>query len=385
MAKKTIEQLLKPVIAASIQSLLTAHAENTTTEEYTLKLANDIRHQDKEDNKFTIPAVIQTGDDRPTGTKDVMAWNKSIMIVCRIDVNYVQNFGAVIKTFADETFDRVYEVTDSRDSEPAESDITYQYRFVWSSAKPQGEPRSVSVKAATANSEYTKESIQVVDFVIVGSILYSSNLPMEDQAFYLNIQTGTAPDETTNTWNNSTIEIYEGTDPSLQVDKSVNSIADVAALLVTFPATGYAPYTCMRIFLVDTSTYVYKLAVASGTKPVLSYVPLLGRIKSNKNIQPVFNVSKLAEETEKEYDLDSVGKVKTLTIQRILDDLLHNYLVLMYYTVDTATKFDCQVRMTVSSLSIDKKYNAKITGINYDDDVSEIISFSIIILDEIVS
>lgn len=385
MAKKTIEQLLKPVIGASIQALLTAHAENTSSEAYTLKLANDIRHQDKTDTKFTIPAVIQTGDDRPTGTRDVMAWNKSVMIICRVPVNYVQDFGAVIKTFIDETFDRVYEVTDSRDSEPSESDITYQYRFVWSAAKPQGEPRSVVVKADLETREYATESIQVVEFIIIGSILYSSNLPMEDQAFYLNIETGTEPDQDTNTWTTSDVTTYEATNELLRVDKTVNGLADISALLVSFPATGYAPYTCMRIFVVDLSSYVYKLAVASGTKPVYTYVPLLGRIKSSKNIQPTFNVSKLAEETEKEYDLDSVGRVKTLTVQRILDNALHNYLVLMYYTSDTATKFDCQVRMTVTSLSIDKKYNAKITGLSYDDDTSEIISFSIIILDEIVT
>ena len=119
----------------------------SNTEEYSLKVANDIRHQDKEDNMFTISAVITTGDDRPNGTKDVMAWNKSLMMIFRVPVNYIQEFAGIIKDYCDATWDRVSTVTDTRDTEPAEADIAYQYRFTWLSAKPQGEPYSTIVKA----------------------------------------------------------------------------------------------------------------------------------------------------------------------------------------------------------------------------------------------
>ena len=43
--KATIEQLLKPVIKEDIQSLLSAYAANSNTEEYSLKVANPVSGQ----------------------------------------------------------------------------------------------------------------------------------------------------------------------------------------------------------------------------------------------------------------------------------------------------------------------------------------------------
>ena len=382
--KATLEQLLKPIIKADIQSLLTAYASNSTTEAYALKLANDLRHQDKEDNRFSISSVIQTGDDRPTGTKDVMAWNKSLMMIFRVDVNYIQKFAGILRDYCTLTQDRVASATDTRDTEPAENDITYQYRISWQSSKPQGEPYSVVVKAQ-AGLEYKEESIMVRDFVVIGSIFYSTNIPMEDSTFSIGMQTGTAPDQTTNTWETSDATTYAATDEILRVEKSISGIADLSALLVTFPATGYVPYTIMRIFVVDESMYFYKLAIASGTVPVISYVPLLGRIRGQSAIQPALTPTKLVGQDIPKYDLDAVGRTKAFSVQRILNNLLHNYLLNLFYSADTATKFDCQVKVTVTSLSITKYYNAKISGINYDDDPTETISFSVLLLDEIVS
>lgn len=380
--KATIEQLLKPVIKEDIQSLLSAYAANSNTEEYSLKVANDIRHQDKEDNMFTISSVITTGDDRPNGTKDVMAWNKSLMMIFRVPVNYIQEFAGIIKDYCDATWDRVSTVTDTRDTEPAEADIAYQYRFTWLSAKPQGEPYSTIVKALPGN-DYTEESLMVREFVVIGSMFYSSNVPMDDQAFSVALQTGTTPDPDTNTWATSDVSTYESTDELLRVKKTVNGLLDIHALLVSFPATGYVPYTCMRIFVVDLSSYVYKIAIAASTKPTYEYIPLLGRFDDQAVIQPAFTPTKLVDQDTPEYDLDAVNRSKSFSVYRILNDVLHNHLLSLFYTSDTASKFDCIIKMTVASLSITKYYNAKITNISYKGTPNETISFSVIILDEI--
>lgn len=381
--KATIEQLLKPIIKADIQSLLTAYATNSATELYTLKLTNDIRHQDKNDSLFTISSIITTGDDRPSGTKDVMAWNKSLMLIFRVDVNYIQQFAGIIKDYCDATWDRVSSVTDTRDTQPSDSDITYQYRFTWQSAKPQGEPYSIVVKANS--SEYNEQSIMVREFVVIGSIFYSSNLPMEDSTFSIYLENGTEPDPSTNTWENSTEEVWNATDESNRLSISVNDVAAYLAWAFAHPATGYDTYTALRVFFVDTSLYYYKLAVASGTMPTYAYIPLLGRIKGQSNLAPAFTPTKLVEQTIPKYDLDAVGRTKAFSVQRILNNVLHDHLLNLYYSSDSATMFDCVVKMTVASLSISKYYNAKINGINYDDDPTETISFSVIILDEIVS
>lgn len=380
--KATIEQLLKPVIKEDIQSLLSAYAANSNTEEYSLKVANDIRHQDKEDNMFTISAVITTGDDRPNGTKDVMAWNKSLMMIFRVPVNYIQEFAGIIKDYCDATWDRVSTVTDTRDTEPAEADIAYQYRFTWLSAKPQGEPYSTIVKALPGN-DYTEESLMVREFVVIGSMFYSSNVPMDDQSFSLALQTGTEPDQATNTWENSTITIYNLTDVTKRVEKTINALADLSALLVSFPATGYVQNTVMRIFVLDESMNVYKEAKAASTKPTYEYIPLLGRFDDQAVIQPAFTPTKLVDQDTPEYDLDAVNRSKSFSVYRILNDVLHNHLLSLFYTSDTASKFDCIIKMTVASLSITKYYNAKITNISYKGTPNETISFSVIILDEI--
>ncbi len=382
--KATIEQLLKPIIKADIQSLLTAYATNSTTEEYTLKVANDIRHQDKLDDMFSISAVITTGDDRPNGTKDIMAWNKSLMMIFRVPVNYIQEFAGLIKDYCDATWDRVSTATDTRDTEPTEADIAYQYRFTWQSAKPQGEPYSIVVKALP-NSDYKEESIMVREFVVIGSMFYSSNVPMDDQSFSVYLQTGTAPDPSTNTWENSDEEAYNTADDELKVSISVDDAAGYIAWAVAHPATGYDTYTVLRVFFVDTSNYLYKIAIASGTNPTYGYVPLLGRIKGQAAIQPAFNPTKLVDQDTPEYDLDAVARTKGFSVYRILGDILHNHLLNLFYTSDTATKFDCVIKMTVTSLSITKYFNAKISNVSYDDSPNEVISFSIIILDEIVS
>lgn len=382
--KATLEQLLKPTIKTDIQSLLTAYSANSATEHYTLKLSNDLRHQDKTDDRFTISAIIQTGDDRPTGTKDVMAWNKALMMIFRVDVNYVQQFAGMIRDYCTITQDRVATATDTRDTEPSESDITYQYRISWQSAKPQGEPYSIIVKAQN-NQTYNEESIMVREFVVIGSIFYSTNIPMEDSSFSIKLLTGAAPNQATNTWQTTTEAIWNETSEVLKVSKYVESLSSLITLLSVYPATVYAPYTCLKITVAEASTYVvYELAVASGTLPVYSYVPLLGRIKGQANIQPAFTPTKIVGEDVPKYDLDAVTRTKVFSVQRILNDVVHDYLLNLYYSSDTATKFDCRIKLTVTSLSIAKEYNAKISNIGYDDDPTETISFSVIILDEVV-
>ena len=381
--KATIEQLLKPVIKEDIQSLLSAYAANSNTEEYSLKVANDIRHQDKEDNMFTISAVITTGDDRPNGTKDVMAWNKSLMMIFRVPVNYIQEFAGIIKDYCDATWDRVSTVTDTRDTEPAEADIAYQYRFTWLSAKPQGEPYSTIVKALPGN-DYTEESLMVREFVVIGSMFYSSNVPMDDQAFSVALQIGTEPDLDTRVWLNAIEDDWNEAVGELKLSNIYQTnLSMLTTWLSGHPATNYPVGTVLKATLTESSTIVYKIVGTTGTQPHFEYIPLLGRFDDQAIIQPAFTPTKLVDQDTPEYDLDAVNRSKSFSVYRILNDVLHNHLLSLFYTSDTASKFDCIIKMTVASLSITKYYNAKITNISYKGTPNEIISFSVIILDEI--
>ena len=383
--KATIEQLLKPIIKADIQSLLTAYATNSTTEEYTLKVANDIRHQDKMDDMFSISAVITTGDDRPNGTKDIMAWNKSLMMIFRVPVNYIQEFAGLIKDYCDATWDRVSTATDTRNTEPTQADIAYQYRFTWQSAKPQGEPYSIVVKALP-NSDYKEESIMVREFVVIGSMFYSSNVPMDDQTFSLELQNGTEPDLDTRVWLSAVEDDWNEAVGVLKLSNIYQTnLSMLASWLSVHPATDYPVGTVLKATLTESSTVVYKIVGTTGTQPHYEYYPLLGRIKGQAAIQPAFNPTKLVDQDTPEYDLDAVARTKGFSVYRILGDVLHNHLLNLFYTSDTATKFDCKIKMTVTSLSITKYFNAKISNVSYDDSPNEVISFSIIILDEIVS
>lgn len=382
--KATLEQLLKPAIKADIQSLLTAYSANSATELYTLKLSNDLRHQDKTDDRFTISAIIQTGDDRPTGTKDVMAWNKALMMIFRVDVNYVQQFAGLIRDYCTITQDRVATVTDTRDVEPSESDIAYQYRISWQSAKPQGEPYSIIVKAQS-NQAYTEESIMVREFVVIGSIFYSTNIPMEDSSFSIYLQNGTEPDLDTRTWLNATEDDWNESVGELKLSNIYQANSSMLTTwLSVHPATDYPVGTVLKVTLTESSTVVYKMVTTTGTKPHFEYYPLLGRIKGQANIQPAFTPTKIVGQDIPKYDLDAVTRTKVFSVQRILNDVVHDYLLNLYYSSDTATKFDCRIKLTVTSLSIAKEYNAKISNIGYDDDPTETISFSVIILDEVV-
>lgn len=382
--KATLEQLLKPTIKTDIQSLLTAYSTNSATELYTLKLTNDVRYQDKIDNRFTISAIIQTGDDRPTGTKDVMAWNKALMMIFRVDVNYVQQFAGLIRDYCTITQDRVATVTDTRDVEPSESDITYQYRVSWQSAKPQGEPYSIIVKAQD-NQAYAEESIMVREFVVIGSIFYSTNIPMEDSSFSIYLQNGTEPDLDTRVWLNAVEDDWNEAVGELKLSNIYQANSSMLTTwLSVHPATNYPVGTVLKVTLTESSTIVYKMVLTTGTQPHFEYYPLLGRIKGQANIQPAFTPTKIVGQDIPKYDLDAVSRTKAFSVQRILNDVVHNYLLSLYYSSDTATKFDCKIKLTVTSLSIAKEYNAKISNIGYDDDPTETISFSVIILDEVV-
>ena len=380
MAKYTIEQLLKSVVAQDIQSVLTAHATNTSTAAYELKLANDLRYQSKEDTIRMISAVIQTGAGTRSKSKDILEWKKTFAITFRVDASYAQNLLAVLETYCSATSNYINTVTDTRDSEPAESDITYKYYFNWGFAQKTGEPYTIDVKAETNLLGITTESRQVQIVYLSGDLYYSVGVPLEDHKVYFEIQTGTEPGP--NIWASSTEAYWNAADPTERTHVTVETMNDLPA------ATGYAEGFALRFdFTSFPGSYGYARAEADGTVPVYEYVALLGLADPVTTLVPTFSPTVLVEKVPNvaEYDLQSVTRTKAYTVSRILGNALHDYIMRLYFTDDTATKFDINMRLTVTSLTIDNKYKAKIGNVQYNEQgMNETISFSVTIVEPLI-
>jgi hypothetical protein len=332
-----------------------------------------------------ISAVIQTGAGTRSKSKDILEWKKTFAITFRVDASYAQNLLAVLETYCSATSNYINTVTDTRDSEPAESDITYKYYFNWGFAQKTGEPYTIDVKAETNLLGITTESRQVQIVYLSGDLYYSVGVPLEDHKVYFEIQTGTEPGP--NEWNEATITLYNLTDAELREQGYIEYLADLAAYLLAHPATGYDAYTVLRISVGETASYVYYVAEPDGTVPVIEYTPLLGLVDPVTTLVPTFSPTFLVEKVPNvaEYDLQSVTRTKAYTVSRILGNALHDYIMRLYFTDDTATKFDINMRLTVTSLTIDNKYKAKIGNVQYNEQgMNETISFSVTIVEPLI-
>ena len=182
--KKTIEQLLKPVILTDIQSLLTQAGADGDL--YTLKLTNDLKFQEKAETRFTISAIIKTGQGTRSDIPGINALQSSIMIIFQMDANYVQEFLTIINTYCSLTNAYKSTVVDDLSDDDTETSITYEYRFSWGLATPTGTPFDVNV-AVTGEPGVTSETIQMEQVILTGSVYYSDVLKMDDNQLYLYI------------------------------------------------------------------------------------------------------------------------------------------------------------------------------------------------------
>jgi hypothetical protein len=182
--KKTIEQLLKPIIKADLQSLL--DQAGIESDKYTLKLTNDLRRQQLSDDRFTISAIIKTGSGTRSDIPGLNAIESSIMILFQLDANYIQRFISILNTYCQLTNSYKATVTDDMADDPMTPAVTYEYQFKWGLAVPNGTPYDVSVKV-TNEPGITQETIQMEQVVLTGSVIYSDVLKLDDEEIFIEV------------------------------------------------------------------------------------------------------------------------------------------------------------------------------------------------------
>jgi len=182
MAKQTIEQLMKTTIAAAIQQLL-----NTEGSGYTINATNDIKFDNEAQTKKTISAIIKTGSGTRSDSEDFEAVSSLITIIFEVDLNYRQTFLAILNDYCTAVaISPSGTVTDDREFEPEEADITYQYNLSFGSAVPAGTPYERDVKA-TSDDRVDRETVTMDVVVLQGAIAYSENFYIHDRKFYVKI------------------------------------------------------------------------------------------------------------------------------------------------------------------------------------------------------
>lgn len=305
MAKKTIEQLLKPVIAADLQVLLTAeHATNPKFPAVTLALVNDIRMAAQTDASTTIPGVIQTGKAVNSSVYGIVMRRVPASITFRIENNYLQAFLAILNTYAVAVNNYNNTVVDGMETDATEDDITYQYYFQWDTAQPVGDPFPVTVKKTVVKKDEAKEDsvlMRVVQFT--GTIFHGINLPLRD----------------------TIVSLYIGT----------------AWQEIKYESEGAA------------------------------------------SLDPAFQSTLLVDQDLPEVDCVGDTHAQVFRVTRVPGDPAQDYILGLFYGSRTATSFDVVAKVVVTSLSISKTYNAKLSGIKQirvQD--GENLQFTVTMLDE---
>lgn len=172
MARKTIEQLIKPYIEIAIQSLLTAEHTNAGKELHTIRLTNDIQHADATDTRLTIPAVMTTGEVARATAKDVLQFKVPVSFTFLVESNFMETFLEVMNSYCLTWHRYLDSVTDDMESDSTADDVTYNYYFDLRSAKPAGDPFSRDLKYVGNDPKIKRESVQMQLVHLTGDLYY---------------------------------------------------------------------------------------------------------------------------------------------------------------------------------------------------------------------
>lgn len=175
---KTIEQLLQPIIKGDIQYLL--DRENTANI-YNLLLTENFNMQSKDNDRYDIQAITQSGQGTLTQIPGAKAIQTPFQVIFQIPLNYQQSFIKIINTYILASNAVWSEVIDDLDDDDVATEERYQYKLVWKSPIVNAAPFSVQVKS----DEYEAESIDMIQVVLSGDVTHTSSFAMDDETFYL--------------------------------------------------------------------------------------------------------------------------------------------------------------------------------------------------------
>ena len=162
---QTIEQLLKTTIETAMNAV--------TYDVYgrTVYLTNDLRFHDKETTKEDIYGVIRTGRGVRSNIPGFNAVQSQVMLLLEVEANWLQPLLGCLNAYIKGMNGVVSTVTDTRDDEPAEADITYSYRLEWDMPMPNaGAPYDVMCKASTNDDGIDYETAKMMTVVMNGVV-----------------------------------------------------------------------------------------------------------------------------------------------------------------------------------------------------------------------
>lgn len=170
---RTIEQLLKPVISAEIQTLLDAFEyadDDNNIVSRTLTIGNDLKYRGRSDTKTTIKGILKTTGGTRSDVPGITAVSSGISLYFNVDANWTQEFLAVLNLYCASTHNVVGSVTDDIE-DAGTSDITYSYVITWQNPVVQ------TVESESVNNE----SVRTALVLLQGTLNYSQQLAYHDE------------------------------------------------------------------------------------------------------------------------------------------------------------------------------------------------------------
>jgi len=337
--KKTIEQLLKPVIQEDIQYLL-----DKQQEAYKIGITNDFKVSTEKDDAYTIHAIVKTGAGTRANVPGIKAIRSPITIVFQVPINYLQKAIAAINLYAEMTNTAASQITDDNPDDEVEGPITYEYKFEWGTTIPTGIPYDTQV-AVTDNPKIKEETIQVEQVLLTGSIIYTEDLAIEDNEIFMLIPETAVPFTWEQTTQSQWLQYGIPSGP-YDLDQTDQVMPNTALL----PPAGEAPAnTVARITYnayADVMIEVYYKPVGSD-----GYVKFNAIVDDQEEIQPQIETLNLVDQYKPNYKV--VGDVQSmaLNILRIPGDIVHDKLMAKFYETRDTQSFSATFKTVCHSLN----------------------------------
>jgi len=330
---QTIEQLLKTTIETGLNAV--------TYDIYskTCYLTNDLRFHDKASVKESIYGVLRTGRGVRSNIPGFNAIQSQVMLMLEVEANWLQPLLGCLNAYVQDMNGVVSTVTDTRDDEPAESDITYSYRLEWDLPLPNATPYDVVCKASTNDYGIEYETAKMVVVTMNGTITYSADQSLNDRTIYIE---GTAF-----AWDASNIAYWNASG-------TVNSAYDVTSNVST--NSSYLPTA-------NTSNIAGRVAFngAYGYYRSNGYRELAGVQTYGNAFMPAHNSVESLASQEPDLNFESVQIIHGMTFVRDKVDAIHTKIASIPFANVTNTSTNLKMRIDVTSLNVSQYIDGKIT------------------------
>ena len=349
---QTIEQLLKTTIETALNAVTFGIYSRT------VYLTNDLRFHDKETTKEDIYGVIRTGRGVRSNIPGFNAVQSQVMLLLEVDANWLQPLLGCLNAYIKEMNGTVSTVTDTRDDETAEADITYSYRLEWDMPMPNaGAPYPVMCKASANDDGANYETANMMTITLTGVVTYSADQSLNDRTIYI--------EGTTFAWDASNIAYWNASG-------TVNSAYDVAGN--NSANSSYLP-TANASNIAGRVTYngSYSYYRSNGFRE------LEGVTNYGNQFLPTHNsVAPMASQAQN-LNFESYQIVHGITFIRNKADAIHNMIAAIPYSNVAATTTDLSMRFDVTSLSVSSWQDVKITDLKTSETGGfEVITLSVV-------